>query len=161
MVLCEYCLGRRHNRRKTYTSLWDLRNRGCPNNLLKSRQWLASILLTYIFSILSASWTHFACGTSQWILILRMRHPILQVLATAPGNQPAVWVWTGKTIRFGSSPVQQSELLCVSWFDTLTGHKPTVVWPGLSYSRASFSRTQNFASNYVFQLRSYHNMIYT
>jgi hypothetical protein len=28
------------------------------------------------------------------------------VLATGPGNQAAVWVWTGKTVRFGSRPIQ-------------------------------------------------------
>ena len=33
------------------------------------------------------------------------------VLATCPGNLPAVRVWTAKTGRFGSRPVQKPDLL--------------------------------------------------
>ena len=33
------------------------------------------------------------------------------VLATGPGNSPAVWVWTAKTGRFTSRPVQKPEPL--------------------------------------------------
>jgi len=31
------------------------------------------------------------------------------VLATDPGNPPAVRVWTGKTVRFGSRPIQSPD----------------------------------------------------
>jgi hypothetical protein len=31
------------------------------------------------------------------------------VLATGPGNPPAVWVWTGKTGQFGSRTVQKPD----------------------------------------------------
>jgi hypothetical protein len=64
------------------------------------------------------------------------------VLATGLGNPPAVWVWTGKMVRFGSKPVQKPDPLCLGGVVTRTGHKPAVFWPGLSYCRASFSRTQ-------------------
>jgi len=33
------------------------------------------------------------------------------VLAKRPGNQPAVWVWTGKTVRFSSRTVQKPDPL--------------------------------------------------
>jgi len=37
-------------------------------------------------------------------------HPAPLVLATGLGNLPAVRVWTGKTVRFGSRPVEQPDL---------------------------------------------------
>jgi len=63
------------------------------------------------------------------------------VLATGPGNPPAVRFLAGGSVRFGSRPVQKTELRCIGGVETRTGHKPAVFWPGISCSRASFSRT--------------------
>jgi len=57
------------------------------------------------------------------------------VLATRPGNPPAAWVWTAKTGRFGSRPVQKPEplTLCGLYTDpyssTLGFHR---IWLDLS-----------------------------
>jgi len=69
------------------------------------------------------------------------------VLATGLSNLQEVQVWTGKTVRFCSRPIQNTELPCLCGVSTWTGYKPVVFWPGLSYSRASFSSTHNFGSN--------------
>lgn len=52
------------------------------------------------------------------------------VLATDPGNSPVVLVCTAKTDRFGSRPVQKTELLCLRGVVTWTKHAPAVVWLG-------------------------------
>ena len=39
------------------------------------------------------------------------------VLATGPGNPPAVRVWTGKTVRFGSRTIQTPDLLLLGGRD--------------------------------------------
>jgi len=41
---------------------------------------------------------------TRWIF-----HRVSVVLATGPGNPPAVRVWTGKTVRFGSRTVQKPD----------------------------------------------------
>jgi len=41
-------------------------------------------------------------GRTTWV-------SIWLVLATGPGNPPTVRVWTGKTVRFGSRPVQKPD----------------------------------------------------
>jgi len=73
------------------------------------------------------------------------------VLATGPGNLAAVQVLIGILVQFDSRLVQKPDSLCLYRAVTWTGHKPLVVCPGFSYSRAKFSQSQNFASNYVFE----------
>ena len=56
-----------------------------------------------------------------WLSFLLLAPPVSDiqlVLATGPGNPPAVWVWTSKTGRFGSRPVQKPNTL------TLGGPNP-------------------------------------
>jgi len=72
---------------------------------------------------------------------------IILVLATGPGNPPEVRVLIGGFVWFGSRPVQKTEPRCLDGVVTQTGHKAAVLWPGLSCSRASLSRTQNFHSS--------------
>jgi hypothetical protein len=69
------------------------------------------------------------------------------VLAKGSGNLPGVTVWTGKTVWFSSRPVQNTDLQFLGGVVTWTGHKPAVFLPGLSYSRASFLKTQNLGNN--------------
>jgi len=69
------------------------------------------------------------------------------VLATGPGNPQAVRVLTGGLVQFGSRPVQKTEPLHLGGVVTRTGQKPAVFSPGLSYSRVSILRTQNFGSS--------------
>ena len=65
------------------------------------------------------------------------------------GNPQAVRVWTGNTALYGSKPIQKPHPCCPGGVYTRTGHKPTVSWPGFTYSEASFSPTQIFGSNEV------------
>ena len=55
---------------------------------------------------------------------------ILQVLATGPGNPPAVLVLTGGSVLFGSRPGQKPYPLCLGGFVTSTGHRSAGIWPG-------------------------------
>jgi len=48
------------------------------------------------------------CITLVLIHVLRL---LQLVLATGFGNLPAVWVWTAKTSRFGSRPIQKPDPL--------------------------------------------------
>jgi hypothetical protein len=48
------------------------------------------------------------------------------VLATGPGNPPAVQLLAGGSILFGSLPSQKPHLLCVAGFVARTRHKPAV-----------------------------------
>jgi hypothetical protein len=52
------------------------------------------------------------------------------VLATGPGNPPAVRVLTGGSVRFGSRPGQKPDPLCLGGFVTRTGHRTAGIWPG-------------------------------
>jgi hypothetical protein len=69
------------------------------------------------------------------------------VLAIGSGNLPGVTVWKGKKVWFISRPVQNTDLQFLGGVVTWTGHKPAVFLSGLSYSRASFLKTQNRGSN--------------
>jgi hypothetical protein len=82
------------------------------------------------------------------------------MVALGQGNPPAVRDWTWQTIWFESTPMQTTEPHCLGRVSTRTGLKPTLFWPGLTYCRASFSLTQYFRCNQVFELRLYHNIIY-
>jgi len=48
------------------------------------------------------------------------------LLATGPGNWPAVWVLTGGWVWFGSRRGQKPAPLCLGGVVTQTGHNPTV-----------------------------------
>jgi len=69
------------------------------------------------------------------------------VLATGPGNPPAVRVLTGGSVRFGSKPGQKPDPLCLGGFVTRTGHKPAVFWPGCTWTAVPFCGSSNFRSN--------------
>jgi len=69
------------------------------------------------------------------------------VLATGPGNPPAVQFLAGGSVRFGSKPGQKPKLLCLGGVVPQTGHKPAGfgrVVPGL---RFHFYGSCNFCSN--------------
>jgi len=53
---------------------------------------------------------HTQCSTLRRnrLTVSNLRSPV--VLGMCQGNPPAVWVWTGKTGRFGSRPVQKPDL---------------------------------------------------
>jgi len=77
MELCECWPRRRHQGRKTYTSLWRLRDRGCPNSEQNSVQRPGWFSFQQMSSIGHGSWHYFASGARRCILILSARHPIL------------------------------------------------------------------------------------
>jgi len=62
---------------KTYTSLWSLGARSCPNIILKLLLRLQWLSFQHISLILSGSCNHLRSGTREWILILRITHLIL------------------------------------------------------------------------------------
>jgi succinate dehydrogenase hydrophobic anchor subunit len=78
--------------------------------------------------------------SSSLFLVLLMCFATLVVLATGPGNLPAVWVWTSQTVWFSSTAVRKSELLCLGRVGIRTGLKPVVDWQCFSLSRATCSR---------------------
>jgi hypothetical protein len=69
------------------------------------------------------------------------------VLATGPGNPPAVRVLTGGSVRFGLLPGQKPEPGWLGGFVTRTGHKPAVFWPGCTRTAVPFCGSLNFRSN--------------
>jgi len=94
------------------------------NGLMSSHSWwifqVAKPTIIDTVLMLSLGWgnEHVSCPVSynadQYIYFGRR----WLVLATGPGNPPAVRVWTAKTGQFGSRPVQQPDLL------TLGGPNP-------------------------------------
>jgi len=94
-----------------------------------------------------------------WSNFASQKHPFL-VWATVPGYLTVVWVATGNAGPDRFSNHQWTEQPDVERFHTRTAPKTALLWPGSTYSRASFSQTQNFGSNWVFEFWSYHNMIY-
>jgi len=58
----------------------------------------------------------------------------LVVLPTGPGNPPVVRDWTGKTVWFGSRPVQKPNPLCLGGVVTLTRQRTVSVWPGWNWT---------------------------
>jgi len=52
------------------------------------------------------------------------------VLATGPGNPPAVRDWTGNTVWCCSRPAQDPDQLCLGGVVTWTGHRTLGFWPG-------------------------------
>jgi len=83
------------------------------------------------------------------------------LLATVPGYLVAVQVGTGSVAPVSVWSRKRPEPPDDERFLTQTPPKTKVVWPCLTYSSASFSRTLNVGSNQVFEFWSYHNMIYT
>jgi hypothetical protein len=69
------------------------------------------------------------------------------VLATGPGNLPAVRVLTGGSVRFGALPGQKPDPRWLGGFVTRTGHKPAVFWPGCTRTAVPFCGSSNFCSN--------------
>jgi len=52
------------------------------------------------------------------------------VLATGPGNPPAVRVLTCGSVRFGSRTGQKPDPLLSWWVVTWPGHRTAGIWPG-------------------------------
>jgi hypothetical protein len=77
MEWCELWPRRWLNEMKTCSSLWSELDRIFPNTMLKWLQWLAWFSCPHTFSILSGSCDGLASGTTEWIVILRTRHPKL------------------------------------------------------------------------------------
>jgi len=93
MALGELCRIRRHNGRKTSTSLWTLRDRSCPNNMQKSLQRLVCFPFQHTSLIHSGSCDQLGCGTRRWIVILRTRRLIL------PETRQPFWrMWRTNTV---------------------------------------------------------------
>jgi len=98
--------------------------------------WIGSLMDSY-----AASW-HI-----QWLKgTLNGTHPKL-VLATGPGNPPAVQFLTGGYVRFGSLPGQKPEPLCLGGFVTWNEPKPCVFWPGRNQTAGPFCGSYIFGSN--------------
>ena len=72
---------------------------------------------------------------------------MLIVLATGPGNLPAVRFLASDSVRFGSRPGQKPDLLCVGGSVTRTGHKPAVFWPGWNQPVVPYYVSYNFGSS--------------
>jgi len=56
------------------------------------------------------------------------------VLATSPGNKPAVGVMTSGSVRFGSRPGQIPDHLCLGGFVTQRRHRTARSWPGWNWT---------------------------
>jgi len=69
------------------------------------------------------------------------------VLATGPGNPPAVRFLASGSVWFGSLPGQKPEPLCLGGFVTRTGPKPCVFWPGRNRTVGPFRGSYIFGSN--------------
>jgi len=78
MALCRILLKGRISRRRTCFSPSIELDRYCPYNTLKWLQWQVCFSFLHISLISSWSCNRFGCGTMEWILILRMKHPILR-----------------------------------------------------------------------------------
>jgi hypothetical protein len=80
--------------------------------------------------------------------IIMMGDPLLYlVLATGPGNPPAVRFFASGSVRFVSKPGQKPEPQCLGGVDTRTGHKPAVFWPGCTRPTVPNYGSCNFGSN--------------
>jgi len=55
------------------------------------------------------------------------------LLATGPGNRPAVQVLAGGSVQFGSRPGQKPDPLHLGGFITRTRHIPGGFWPGWNW----------------------------
>jgi len=94
MAWCELLPRRRHNARKTYSSLWRLTMRSCPNIMSKSLQSLVYFSFQPISFILSRSCNHLGSRTTQRICILRATHLI------HPNTRRPFWsMWRMNTTR--------------------------------------------------------------
>jgi len=69
------------------------------------------------------------------------------VLATGPGNPPAVRFLAGGSVRSGSLPSQKPEPLCLGRSVTQTEPKPCVFWPGRNRTVGPFCGSYIFSSN--------------
>jgi len=88
MALCELEPRRRLNGRKTYSSPWNLRDRSCPNLMLKWLQRQLWFRCQPISSIISGSCNRLGGGTLEWISILRMR---LSIISNTRGSFWSMW----------------------------------------------------------------------
>jgi hypothetical protein len=76
-----------------------------------------------------------------------------------PGNAPADWFLAGGSVQFGVLPGQKHDPHCLGWFVTRTGHKPAgVLWVGTGPWFQLYG-SNTFASNAVFEVSSYRDMI--
>jgi len=69
------------------------------------------------------------------------------VLATGPGNPPAVCVFTGGLVQFGLLPSHKPNPRCLGGFFTRTGHKPAVFWPGCTRTASPFHHSSILPPN--------------
>ena len=94
MAWCELWPRKRHNGRKTYSSLWSVRSKGYLNIILKSLQWLVCSSWQHTSSIPSGNCGHFGSGTRAWISILKKRLLIL------PNTSRPFWsMWRTNTAQ--------------------------------------------------------------
>jgi len=77
MVWCELWPRKRHNGRKTFSLLWSVRGKSCPNTILKWLQRLVCSWFRHISLILSRSCDRLGSGTREWILILKTTYFII------------------------------------------------------------------------------------
>jgi len=93
MELCELCLWRWLDGRKTYTLLWSLHARRCPNSILKLLLQRVWFLIQNTSSIHSSSCDCLGSGGREWLLILRMR------LLIQPDTRRQYWsLWRMNTV---------------------------------------------------------------
>jgi hypothetical protein len=73
------------------------------------------------------------------------------VLATIPSYLAVAQVETGTTVPVHCCNNKGTELRSDEWFQTLTAFTTAVLWPDFAYCKATFSQTQNFGFNQVFE----------
>ena len=92
MAWCELWPTRRHNGWKTYSVLWSLHGKSCPNIIVKWLQWLVCSSFRHTFLILSGSCDRLWSGTTEWISILKTR------LLLLPNSRRSFWsMWRMNT----------------------------------------------------------------
>jgi hypothetical protein len=69
------------------------------------------------------------------------------VLATGPGNPPAVRCLASGSVPFGSKTAQKPELQCLGSFVTRTGYRPAVFGRVVPAPLFQLYRSCNFRSN--------------
>jgi len=68
------------------------------------------------------------------------------VLATGPGNLPAVQFLPSGSARFSSRLGEKPDRLCLGWVGARTGHKPGGLWPGMNHTAIRFYSSFHFVS---------------
>jgi len=97
-------------------------------NLFKNKATLTFSNFTHLQHRLYISkYTQWGVGS---VLQTLLHYGLQVVLATGPGNPPAVGVLTGGSFRFSFRPSQKPDPLCLGGFVTRTGHRTAGIWLG-------------------------------